>query len=271
MPDAMADSVTIDTTSLNRWIMRFHDDLGVSVNKLLRYEMRLCLRDCISWTGPKSLADGREKVRKDFSRSSKPLNSNALTGAITRTARHHKEVLSSMEEEMLFTFYLLRANDMIRNRDYAGMNAMLQKMGKGLSKYHVAPFSPALFTAAPRGPNGGVKSQKVFVFDSAQWKRQLAEVQSHVGRLKAGWLPAYHANGGGAVASWIERHANGARGSYTPPDMKSDRQFAIATNFALGVGRSRAVVQRALKAREGAARKDFFMFFNGRKDISQIT
>lgn len=266
----MADLATIDASSMDKWVARFKNELGVAESRLVRYELRLCLRDVIRWTGPTSLARGRENVKRDYRRSSEPVNTNAIRIGLARRVKGHQSVDVGgyqIASQDYFSFNMDRANQLIQKRDMTGFNALLQNIGGPLSKWKAVPFSTDLFKSADRGPRGGVKAQRKFIFELAAWRRDLARVQSNVGRRKAGWLPGYLQSGGksDAIPNWVMKHYSGARGGF---DFRE--HTVTATNRSLGVGKTVALARRAVNARLNAIRKDFHIFLKGIKDISTI-
>ena len=116
----MSAAVTVDPASLNSWILKFHDELGVAVDKTARYEMRLCLADCIRWSPPKSLSLGREKVARDFKRSSEPLDDSVIRGNLARSAKRGSLAMPDIPSFTLdsdadvFAFQMDRANFLIQ-------------------------------------------------------------------------------------------------------------------------------------------------------------
>lgn len=241
-----AFTVEADLRTINNWVVRYVEELGVNVYDMMRYEMRLCLRDCIKWSTPATYAKGREGVRRDYSRASKPIQTLDFSRAGKRTQERIEEVIA--------------------NRDGAAANAILKDMG---SKQTVVPFSPSLFRDAQRGANGKIKSTGRLVFEQAAWRADLAKTQKHVGRRKAGWLPGFYDNGGSTVANWINQHLSGARGS-----VQHDKSIlgpnVTATNFAVGIRNTLPTVRRAVSARARAIAKDFRYFQRGKKNVEDI-
>jgi hypothetical protein len=158
--------------------------------------------------------------------------------------------------EDVFKFQMDRANQLIQKKDYQGFNALLQGLGGRLSKWTAVPFTRDLFSRAPRTAAGGIKTTRKFIFQSAQWRKQLNEVMARVGLRKAAWLPAFLGAGGKNVAGWIMRHST-RRGTFIQSPSDTEHHYVVATNYARGVGRTKPLIQRALASRESAMRREF--------------
>jgi hypothetical protein len=274
----MGDSVTVDAKDLEHWIWVFQREFNVDVFMFVKRQMRLMLRDFIRWSPPESLSLAREKITRDFRRSSEVLGSEQISKGLSRLnsknlrfgIEQRADMVTAASDEQVFTFQMARANELIQRKDYQGLNALLRNLKGKLSKWYALPFSTGLFYGATRGARGGVRQQKRFVMEKAQWKSQLSKICKHAGRLKAGWLPAYYSVGGKTVAKWIDDHRTGARGDVQLPDVNADAKVCVAVNCALGVGKTRAIVGRAIEARGNATRREFFLFYYGKKDIEKF-
>ena len=257
----MTDLVSLDTPALSKWAYRYEKAFGVGVKQTFRRQLRLLLRDVIDWTPPDTYAKGRERVRADFSRASRPVDDDVIRGTLARRYRGKNAPQSfdvggfQIAGEDVFKFQMQRANDLIQRKDYAGFNALLKGLGGKLASWTAIPFSRETFTRAPRTAAGGIKTQRRFVLDSRQWKRQLDEVIKRVGLRKAAWLPSYLAVGGTGIPNWISR-LSVRRGDFSESQAESTNVFVIASNSAAGVARTRPLIRRALTAREGAMRKE---------------
>jgi hypothetical protein len=262
----MAFTATMDELSFMSWHDRFIDELNYTSNQFLMEEMRGCLKKCIDWTPPSSLAKGRVKPAADFTRASEPASAGGLGQRVRSRVSQGRLSgfdISAIEAggESTFVFQMARLNRMIEKRDYTGFNTILKNMHGNISRWEAVPFSESLFANASRTGAGGIKTQRKFVFEITAWRRQLAKVLSHVGRRKAGWLPAFYTVGGKDAPDWINKHAIGARGDFQVDRSKSVITM-IATNYALGVQRSKEIVTRAMQSQLNGLHSRFYSILN---------
>lgn len=282
-----AEFVTLDDASLNRWIMKFTDELNVSIETVCRYAMRLALRDIIRESPPHSLASGRASLIPDFRRASRPMTLSMFAWSKARTISRLAQV-ADFEDAMLPTVVkkeittkrgtkkvsrtiMSRISVATQKSDVAAINAILSNMQGKLRAWRVVPFSDSLFRNVPRDGKGRAINQHKFVLDYQSWKRKLAQAQGNVGRCKAGWLPSYYGVGGKQAPDWVARHAVGARGNPIAIKREGGRFMIEAENHAYGIGRTAWFINHVFKLRAEAMRKDFHLYKDGTKDVSQIT
>lgn len=146
-----------------------------------------------------------------------------------------------------------RLRKYILEGDVEKFTKFIKHLGK-FSNWRVETFSPDLHLKA-KGSRGRVHTTKrIFIIGAQQlaayWK-YLSKTLNHVGRLKAGWLPAIEKLGGKITERWITRHRAGANGRIEMQLEGSLPRIEIA-NSALGVGqleqRANWVFMRRAKA-----------------------
>lgn len=110
-------------------------------------------------------------------------------------------------------------------------------------------------------------------------KAVVDRIQSHIGRLKGGWLgemgvtfSRLKPTGSNMPPEWVMRHRSRARGhSYDFSD-NGDKPRFVMTNFAVGIGNPKNkidwICESVLAVRAKAMQKNALMFMNGKKKIS---
>ena len=101
-----------------------------------------------------------------------------------------------------------------------------------------------------------------------------ARLKSHVGRLKAGWLPGWHgadspAGTLGPVPDWINRHRQGARGYFVDGLGTPGCPTFTLVNYARGAGswKMGQITYNALALRSKAMAADLVLYIRGIKKV----
>lgn len=115
-----------------------------------------------------------------------------------------------------------------------------------------------------------------FIVKRGQIREVIRRVQSHVGRMKAGWLPAVRdgvvkISGEYSPPGFVVRHYSGARGKYQVDFSDESNLFGEFTNFAKGIGKHlrNNFINRALQIRGRAMAKNAELYFKGKKFIGE--
>jgi hypothetical protein len=210
---------------LNFLTARLADVLGRDMGTVTKDEFRLLLDLVTRLTPPKSLAQGRKAVSRDFKRANQRFDPGAIQNE--------------------------RLRDIVRQRDLPAFEAFLAQAGvyKG---WRVMPFDKEHHKSL-RDRRGNVRRhQLTFVLEVAGHKRREKELHDRVGRQKAAWGPALVA-AGGKLPGWVSRHSN-PEGS-VHARLTGDKPFMVGINFAVGIGEMRRTLQSAVRIRERAMAK----------------
>ncbi len=171
-------SIELRTAKFNAAVLRYSQELRLSLPDVMRNQSRLLFGRIIAITFPRTRGEGRQAVARDVERAVRPLDPAKFE------SRHIRK--------------------MIRARDYAGLNTAIAALTHG--RLRVVRFSPALHQRA-RDKRGRVRRFTGMVTpDRAEVRAYTKERQERVGRAKGGWAAAYRAMGG-TPASWIARWA----------------------------------------------------------------
>ena len=150
-----------------------------------------------------------------------------------------------------------RIRDVVLKGDVKAFTAILQNMGK-FRNWRVETFSPQLHQRAQNSRGQVRRTQKIFIIGAgqlAEYWLYLRKVLSHVGRLKAGWLPAFFALGGRRVPAFVSRHKDGARGTIRFERQDTWNPKITVTNSAMGVGQLEGIVNNTFRARVEAIKR----------------
>lgn len=227
----MSATVTIDTTRFNQQMAGVYDAL-VGAGRLgdaatlVADESRLFLKEIINKTPPKSLAQGRKAVRRDIFRSMTPFAGEQITKPELRK----------------------RWGEIERNDPGKYSSDELQGILRdfGWKKVHLKAFDTKLHTGQ-RDSRGRVQTFKdVFVLEKKQLMKYINQVQSRVGYMKSGWVPAYKLVGG-VVKDWISRHRRPA--GFTIGNLSGEKPSIVIGNYTRGISQVRHAVESALRTR----------------------
>lgn len=173
------------------------NDLVVKLNAdsqlLLKEEMRLLLRDVVSFTPPKTLAQGRKAVDRDLARNAAPLDAQKIK--------------------------MPRMAEVVRKRDVEAIQKIADNVKGGFFKGRRLLQTTDDIRAEHkknRTRYGRVRSDKRNMALLSVWRKYTREVQDRVGFAKAGWIRA--AQGVGLkLPNFVTRHGANAPGGYVPP------------------------------------------------------
>jgi len=238
-------TVTLDSTKFNMQMNALHDafvgrgQMADAAN-IVRDEARRFVHQAIRFTPPKSLSQGRKAVARDITHAMTPLRENFFRNE--------------------------RVREMIREENTEGIESFL-KNSKGWKGWRVEKFAPDLHTKV-RDRRGRVQREKrVFILQLAKWKKYVREVQSRVGRMRAGWGPAAESLGL-ALQSWVRRHT--VRSGFVLNNLGNGQLPSITIgNTTKGISQIRHVVQSALNARSEAMGRRARLVLSGyAKDVA---
>jgi hypothetical protein len=200
----MKPTFQLNTSEFAATARRLREVKRISVEKLITDQSRLLTRDALRMTppfGPNSITEsfqvqrriGQAAVRRDIARVFKPISSFSLV-ASPKNPKLAKAIQKA-----------------VRRKDVAGLQIILQRIGPQV-KVLLQP-DPALHASA-RGHRGRVRKghQPALILDVRALKRYQAEKESHVGKTKAGWLPAAEALRVGGIPQWIKAHSGATAG-----------------------------------------------------------
>ena len=116
------------------------------------------------------------------------------------------------------------------------------------------------------------------VTSKSQVNELVKRIQSHVGRLKAGWMVAVwqgaiKLRGAFLPTNVVTRHREGARGNYVNGlNTENNPRFTIINTSKGVTGRtSKFLIKRAMEIRSAAMQKNALLFMSGKKYISDYT
>lgn len=237
----------------DKWIIQVNERsrlLKTSVPAVVKSEAGLWVKQVIKLTPPtsrisngedgylKPKAVGEKAVRRDILRSVVPVDpywpdapkfmrNTRIRALLTGTARGKKR----------------------KALNKAAFEAILKKIGEKGGKYGkwkvVDSFTPQLHTSQKNGRGRVGSTKRIFLLGASEVRkywRYMKKTIRHVGRLKAGFAPAYFALGGKSLQAGVRRHLSGARGGVRL-DIRdeSTKPFVEVTNFAQGAGNPRVV------------------------------
>lgn len=226
-------SADVDSSKFERKMARYIEELGMNASEVVSDQSRLLLKAAIKLTPPNSNSQGRKAVYSDIARSMSPLYPENFRGP-----------------------HAARIREMLEKKDLVGFQAFLMNQKNKWKSWRIETFSPDLHRKAQNSRGRVTKSQKIFVAENRQWEKYVKTQQSHVGREKCGWWPAYKRLGG-TLPSWITRHTEGVRGNFNDAQLnnKSFPSFTIR-NFSHGIGGSVRLIRDAIRIRGEAMEKD---------------
>jgi hypothetical protein len=238
--------LTVDTSAFNRTLANIADRLPRECARpLLMEEARLFVRDAIRATPPFARATYSESFN---------VQRRLGEGAVKRDIGGLFKTQDSLgfvknPRNMKLAVDMLNA---IKRRDAQAANAILKNVGVDMAA--IASADPGVHQSA-RGRRGRVVSRrKYLVLDARSVAQFIKTKQSHVGRAKAGWVPAARALGL-QLPGWITRHST--PGIYKP-DYENASMPAVTVGNLISFGSDFShlrIVQAALNNRVKSMQK----------------
>jgi len=230
--------IDVELAKLDVAILRYVDDLGIQLPKVVKFTARLLNTDLSRLTPPRSLAQGRAAVRRDINRAVLALD-------------HTKIKLEALKEAVL-------------ERKYDVVRTILSHMRDSwLAGYDLVTFNPELHRSA-RDSRGRVqRSKRRLTLDLSAHSRYVKTVQGRVGSTRAWWTPSARVLGNSAP-SWISRHV--------PPgiavvdnlhNLKHPRILMINAGKGVGVI-DRSLIATAIRRRVVSMTRDVDQVLRGR-------
>lgn len=244
----MQPTISIDTRRWNELALSLSVALKKDAGEVLRDESRLFLKQCISFTPPRNKKQGENAIAGDlFGRSQfqKGQRSPGIFSKIPEAKRHFYT-----ESDSVIVWAdggrIVAVGDANLYRPGATMETMRSHHYKNKTK------RGRVSQAGAWTKNIGRWKARTLMFVQEQTANQyLKSLFNRVGRLKAGWLPAFTRLGGKAKA-WIQRHQSGARGYIVDNSSNPTAPYIDMENHAAGVGETKRIVNNALRARQSA-------------------
>ena len=175
--------------ALNQFVYRLNADGQL----LLKEEMRLLLRDVVSFTPPKTMAQGRAAVYTDLARNAAPLDPQKIK--------------------------MKRMAEVVRKRDVEAIQKIADNLKGGFFQRRTLLQTTDDIRAQHkknRTRYGRIRKDMRNMALLSVWRKYTREVQDRVGFAKAGWLRA--AEGVGLkLPNFVTRHAGNAPGQYIAP------------------------------------------------------
>lgn len=239
----MSATITVDASKFMHQMARMQNELGMDMEEVLRTQSRLLGERLIHFTPP-TAESKKGKASKKAKGAKQPGPKGIGLAAVDRDL--HK-VTGFPSPEVIRDDKLRTAmRKIIARKDYDGLQAMAQHVYPR-ERYLVEPFTPQLHMTARSSRTHRVEKKiNRLSLNSGDFKRYVKEVQSHVGRLRAGWIP-FLTFGKGTAAAWVQRHAGRALSPHIvlTPGVKS----IAVTNRGFGITRLAERFRDAVKTR----------------------
>lgn len=238
---------------------RMVDRVGMGARYVVLDQSAKLVKTLIQITPPKDAGKTRTSIANRFN---------------SRFAKANEWSLNSKEAKYGASgvwWYAWRSNAL-----YGAADA--QKDMTGATAEEIAKLSYKL-TNSGRTRVGQRGKQKVYIWQKYVVKKKqlnaaIKLVQSHIGRLKAGWLPAYDTlKATFAIPARITRHRSVAKGSAIDGTNSKESPFFIMRNFGTGIQnlkkRESYLLNRALSIRVKAMATDMKLYIRGTKKLHE--
>ena len=219
-----------DAKDTIRNLKKLADQVGLTVRDIAYEQKRLWLNDLIRRTPPKTLREGRHAVAGDITKMFQPINNPTMLDVweeelkaggfeLTRTTKRGKVAISRKQITASSRSAIAMIHE--RHRRKSGSRAGRVK-----------------FTRDNQRVWGGK-----WLVPRKDLKAHLLLKKKHIGKLKAGWLPAaqYYAgkaHGSVKAPGFVRRHGS-KYGAYTDTMNKSGSGDMVSRNQVVWAGKSR--------------------------------
>jgi hypothetical protein len=212
-------------------LAQFIRQQGTLLPKALRVEGRQLASRVMRFTPPGTRAEGRRAVARDIQRALRPLR--------------------------VADFESPRIRQLIRQRDYAGLEAVFQNFPDTSELQGVKVVEarlPEMHQEARRSRGRVLKFQRRVTPDADVVRSYIKETQEHVGRGRSGWAVALIALGGKAPA-WVVRHAKADTGEFEDRVTSGGYLRMENTSEWAEAGDEDRVVENAIRSRARSIRE----------------
>ncbi len=240
----MNPNFTIDRTAFAQAAKRLQAARRVSFQKLLRDQAKLFVRDLMKLTPPR----GRNPISETYN-DQRRRGEKRVTSDIARVfvpAASLKVIEHPQNKELAE-----QLGKAIRRGDLQAVEVILQRMG---IQGHVAlEPDPAVHENA-RNSRGRVRTRNpTFILRSNSLKRYIKRQVGHVGKAKAGWLPAANALGV-ETPQWISRHGGSTPGYISDQSSNPDQPSITVGNLVVYASSFHDInmIEVALRMREAS-------------------
>lgn len=219
------NTLRLDASRFNAVLTRFKRELGQDFPATIKEEARRFLGLVIQFTPPKTGAQGNRAVKRDINRA-----------------------LALIEPRQYKNRELQR---IIRERDYAAWDSVMQrsKFFKGKrAGWELVRFDEGYHTRARNRRGRVTRTQKKWTLDAFQLKGYVRRVQARVGRMKAGWLPAFDTVGGTGAPPLVTKHRGTRPPGYVIDGLRESSPSLTIANAAKGITADEDTVRRVRDA-----------------------
>jgi hypothetical protein len=256
----MVATVDIDTDRFNEVLADFDGMLrsrglyaGRGLPDLMKYQGGQLARTLINITPPREKAKSQQAIQKKVSGRFAVLNNPERLFQQGTGGKHGSGDVYWYAWNSTQLYGVMRDSDMTKASVEDLYQLYLKTTYRGTVKLGM------------RGKQKVRVWQKILA-KKATVNKLIKRIQSHLGRQKAGWLPAWRKCGapGAVVPQWITRHEQGVRGR-AELRMTGEEFSVTFYNSAVGIVKSQKLVASALKIRVTAMVKDIGLYVRGIK------
>lgn len=250
---------TIDLTRFNSGMAAYSDLLGIPMAKVLRKECGELDKTLIRLTPPRDPAKLRAKIKGQVESKMDAINFDTFAGE-----KMGKGDIKWYAASPHYLFGIAADKDMTK----AGTEELRQVY---LSILYIKGRARQI------EPIKGHPTQRAAILQNVlTTKGQRAELvkklQSHVGRLKAGWLVSYDRlspGGGNQPPGWVTRHRAGARGYFIDQSRGTKQPSITLANTAVGSGSAAmlGIARAAVGLRVRAMKTNLRLLLSGHKHL----
>lgn len=229
----------IDEAGYRNALNQFVTELNANGELLLKEEMRLLLRDVLSFTPPKTQAQGRKAVDNDLRLNAYPLDPQKIK--------------------------MKRLADVVRKRDVEAIQKIADNLKGGFFQRRTLLQTTDDIRAQHRKNRtryGRIRKDRRNMALLSVWRKYTREIQDKVGMAKAGWLRA--AEGVGLkLPNFVTRHAGTSPSQYIAPT--PNRLIIESINGASKIPNYDRVVTDATKRRVNSIKSELNRLLRGGK------
>lgn len=232
----MSITISFDTSKMERKLQEFAAVTNRDTKTVMREEMGLLVKRCIELTPPPHGRGGGAAAKKQGEGAIK-----RDVGRVYFSLRKFADVIKSprLKQGML---------NALNRGDFDAISEIMREMKQSTKAVTTARVA---FQQQFRNNRGIVTrgTKKTGVFDENSMIDVVNQLIGHVGKAKAGWMPAARAFGTKGIPAWVSRHS-GEGSSELRENGNEITLTAVNSNKAIGSLNSQAsIVQNALVGR----------------------
>lgn len=253
----MTPTVTVDASIFNRMVSRIASASRRDIQSVLRQQSALFIKEAIKRTPPQTVSKTRDSIQK------------RVDGTVEKAGETADKFKGLKQGASGITWYGVNGKFLFgveAERDFRKKGN--EEAYKGFKELDRKGRRIVSF----RGRKGTqrVKLSGRILLKKSQLTYIANRIKKHIGRLKAGWLPAADGLKVVGIPASVSRHRAGAKGAFIDASGSTQSPHIDITNFANGIAKARGIINQTMSVRLEAMANNLRLIVSGYdKDVKR--